>query len=176
MASSFQARNQLRGPKPVVGANFRIADNPTRIRPASYNYARLRLTASVKLDPHLIVALGAGVAEVWRAEQTEIISSAVALEQPRPSCPDWRMCMITLSSSKCLVLALVAITSVGTSASAQGTAAPVMTRAVDETQAARRIAFVHEEIWVRPGTLALAYPRWIPGEQGRPVLFNNSRL
>ena len=41
-----------------------------------------------------------------------------------------------------------------------------MTLVVDETQAARRIAFVHEEIQVRPGTLALAYPRWIPGEHG----------
>ncbi len=41
-----------------------------------------------------------------------------------------------------------------------------MTLVVDETQAARRIAFVHEEIQVRPGPLALAYPRWIPGEHG----------
>jgi predicted metalloprotease with PDZ domain len=37
---------------------------------------------------------------------------------------------------------------------------------VDETQAARRIALVHEEIYVRPGLLTLAYPRWIPGEHG----------
>jgi predicted metalloprotease with PDZ domain len=37
---------------------------------------------------------------------------------------------------------------------------------VDETQAARRIGYVHEEISVRPGPLALAYPRWIPGEHG----------
>jgi predicted metalloprotease with PDZ domain len=41
-----------------------------------------------------------------------------------------------------------------------------MTLSVDETQAARRIAFVHEEIRVHPGPLALAYPRWIPGEHG----------
>jgi predicted metalloprotease with PDZ domain len=41
-----------------------------------------------------------------------------------------------------------------------------MTLVVDETQAARRIASVHEEIRVRPGSLALAYPLWIPGEHG----------
>ncbi len=49
---------------------------------------------------------------------------------------------------------------------AQSISAPTMTLAVDETQAARRIAFVHEEIRVRPGRLALAYPLWIPGEHG----------
>jgi len=41
-----------------------------------------------------------------------------------------------------------------------------MTLMVDETQASRRIAFVREEIRVAPGSLALAYPRWIPGEHG----------
>jgi len=41
-----------------------------------------------------------------------------------------------------------------------------MTLVVDETQEARRIAFVHEEIRVQPGPLALAYPKWIPGEHG----------
>jgi predicted metalloprotease with PDZ domain len=41
-----------------------------------------------------------------------------------------------------------------------------MNLVVDETQAARRIASVHEEIRVRPGSLALAYPLWIPGEHG----------
>jgi predicted metalloprotease with PDZ domain len=41
-----------------------------------------------------------------------------------------------------------------------------MTVAVDESQAARRIAFVHEEIPVVSGTVALAYPKWIPGEHG----------
>jgi predicted metalloprotease with PDZ domain len=44
--------------------------------------------------------------------------------------------------------------------------APTITVVVDETQAARRIAFVHEEIQVKPGMLALAYPKWIPGEHG----------
>jgi hypothetical protein len=43
---------------------------------------------------------------------------------------------------------------------------PVMSLLVDETQEARRIAFVHEEIRVHPGPLALAYPKWIPGEHG----------
>jgi predicted metalloprotease with PDZ domain len=49
---------------------------------------------------------------------------------------------------------------------AQSTSAPTMTLVVDETQAFRRIAFVHEQIRVEPGPLALAYPRWIPGEHG----------
>ncbi len=53
-----------------------------------------------------------------------------------------------------------------TCARAQSASAPNMTLVVDETQAARRIAFVHEEIRVRPGSLALAYPLWIPGEHG----------
>jgi predicted metalloprotease with PDZ domain len=72
--------------------------------------------------------------------------------------------MITPLSPKWIVFAVVAITAVATSA--QDKPAPAMTLVVDETQAARRIAFVHEEIRVRPGTLALAYPRWIPGEHG----------
>lgn len=41
-----------------------------------------------------------------------------------------------------------------------------MTLVVDETQAPRQIAFVHEEIRVHPGRVALAYPKWIPGEHG----------
>lgn len=49
---------------------------------------------------------------------------------------------------------------------AQNPPAPTMALLVDESQAARRIAFVHEEIRVKPGRLALAYPRWIPGEHG----------
>ncbi len=60
---------------------------------------------------------------------------------------------------------VVAITAVGTGARGQS-AQPAMTLLVDETQASRRIAFVREEIRVRPGMLALAYPRWIPGEHG----------
>jgi predicted metalloprotease with PDZ domain len=76
------------------------------------------------------------------------------------------MHMITLLRQNYLVLVLAAMTAVATNASAQDTSAPVMTLVVDETQAARRIAFVHEEIRVQPGNLALAYPRWIPGEHG----------
>ncbi len=49
---------------------------------------------------------------------------------------------------------------------AQSTTVPTMTLFVDETQASRRIAFVHEEIRVQQGPLALAFPRWIPGEHG----------
>ena len=74
--------------------------------------------------------------------------------------------MKTLLSRKFLVLTLIATAGGATCASAQDTLEPAMTLVVDETQAARRIAFVHEEISVRPGTLALAYPRWIPGEHG----------
>ena len=72
--------------------------------------------------------------------------------------------MITLLCPKWLVFAAVAITAAATSA--QDKSAPALTLVVDETQAARRIAYVHEEIRVRPGMLALAYPRWIPGEHG----------
>ena len=49
---------------------------------------------------------------------------------------------------------------------AEPTARPNLTLVVDESQASRRIAFVHEEIRVQPGPLALAYPLWIPGEHG----------
>ena len=73
--------------------------------------------------------------------------------------------MITLLRPRCFVVALIAITAV-TGAAAQDASRPVMTLTVDETHAPQRIAFVHEEIRVRPGTLALAYPRWIPGEHG----------
>ena len=75
--------------------------------------------------------------------------------------------MITLLHPRRLVLALMAVTALATSAPGQDTSAsPTMTLIVDERQSARRIAFVHEEIRVRPGSLALAYPRWIPGEHG----------
>jgi hypothetical protein len=70
--------------------------------------------------------------------------------------------MFTLFSPKRLVLELVAMTAIA--ASAQDKSAPAMTLVVDETQGTRRIAFVHEEIRVRPGAVTLAYPKWIPGE------------
>jgi predicted metalloprotease with PDZ domain len=73
--------------------------------------------------------------------------------------------MIGLHLPKCVILAVV-LTAVTTRAGAQEASPPTMTLIVDETQAARRIAFVHEEIRVRPGSLGLAYPRWIPGEHG----------
>jgi len=69
-------------------------------------------------------------------------------------------------SPKYLVVILIAVVLVATIAGAQDAPTPVMTLVVDETQAARRIAFVHEEIRVRPGMLTLAYPQWIPGEHG----------
>ena len=74
--------------------------------------------------------------------------------------------MITLISPKRLVLELVAMTAILANASAQEPSVPVMTLVVDETQSARRIAFVHEKIRVQPGAVALAYPKWIPGEHG----------
>jgi predicted metalloprotease with PDZ domain len=49
---------------------------------------------------------------------------------------------------------------------AQSNSVPTMSLLVDETQAFRRIAFVHEQIRVEPGPLALMFPRWIPGEHG----------
>jgi hypothetical protein len=74
--------------------------------------------------------------------------------------------MIALLSPKCVVYALLAMSAAATSVLAQDVSMPAMTLLVDETQAARRIGFVREEICVRPGPLALAYPRWIPGEHG----------
>jgi predicted metalloprotease with PDZ domain len=49
---------------------------------------------------------------------------------------------------------------------AQSEASPAMSLVVDESQAPRELAFVHEQIQVRPGPLDLAYPKWIPGEHG----------
>jgi predicted metalloprotease with PDZ domain len=49
---------------------------------------------------------------------------------------------------------------------AQKKTSPVIALVVDESQAPRRIAFAHEVIQVRPGTVELAYPKWIPGEHG----------
>lgn len=48
----------------------------------------------------------------------------------------------------------------------QHESAPAIKLLVDESQAARQIAFVREEIPVKPGALSLAYPKWIPGEHG----------
>jgi predicted metalloprotease with PDZ domain len=73
--------------------------------------------------------------------------------------------MIAVQSPKFLVLVILAAgTNLGVRA--QSATTPAMTLVVDETQAARRISFVHEELEVQPGALALAYPRWIPGEHG----------
>jgi predicted metalloprotease with PDZ domain len=72
--------------------------------------------------------------------------------------------MVLLVWLKRLPVVLVAVTAV--QAVALNTPKPTMALVVDETQAARRIAFVHEEIRVQPGPLALAYPRWIPGDHG----------
>ena len=60
----------------------------------------------------------------------------------------------------------VALAFLPTAVGAQGGLQPVMTLVVDETQAARQIAFVREELSVQPGPFALAYPKWIPGEHG----------
>jgi predicted metalloprotease with PDZ domain len=71
-----------------------------------------------------------------------------------------------LSPRAFFILIFVAMIVAVPGASAQSTSAPTMTLVVDETQAARRIAFVHEEIKVHPGLLALAFPLWIPGDHG----------
>lgn len=68
-------------------------------------------------------------------------------------------------SSKCLKTTFFAMVAVA-ACSAQDTLKPAMTLVVDESQAARKISFVHEEIRVQPGALTLAYPLWIPGEHG----------
>jgi len=73
--------------------------------------------------------------------------------------------MIAPPSTKCLVLVMLAVAA-NLSVRAQTASAAAMTLVVDETQAGRRISFVHEELGVQPGALALAYPRWIPGEHG----------
>jgi predicted metalloprotease with PDZ domain len=69
-------------------------------------------------------------------------------------------------SPKCVILALVVTNATASLARAQGPVKPTVVLTVDERQAARRIAFVHEEIAVKPGALTLSYPRWIPGEHG----------
>jgi predicted metalloprotease with PDZ domain len=75
--------------------------------------------------------------------------------------------MIRLLPSRVLLIpAFVVTIGIARPAYAQSASAPAMTLVVDETQAARRIAFVHEEIRVKPGSLALSYPLWIPGDHG----------
>lgn len=69
-------------------------------------------------------------------------------------------------SPKYVILALVFTNAAVSLARAQGSGKPVVALTVDERQAARRIAFVHEEITTAPGAVTLAYPRWIPGEHG----------
>lgn len=63
-------------------------------------------------------------------------------------------------------IALVSLVSLVPAVRAQQVSSPVMTLVVDASQAPRRIAFAHEEIQVHPGTVELAYPKWIPGEHG----------
>jgi predicted metalloprotease with PDZ domain len=77
-----------------------------------------------------------------------------------------RRWVIALYPARCVLGLLVLLIGSVVMAPGQQTAGPVMTLVVDETQEARRIAFVHEEIPVRPGALVLAYPAWIPGEHG----------
>jgi len=74
--------------------------------------------------------------------------------------------MIARRRLKSLAILSIAFASAAVIRPSEQTAGPVMVLVVDETQAARRIAFVHEEIPVKSGSLSLAYPRWIPGEHG----------
>lgn len=73
--------------------------------------------------------------------------------------------MIKLFSFRTFTSNLLALVALTVAVFAQGTAS-TMTLVVDESQAPRRIAFVHEEIRVQPGHLSLSYPMWIPGEHG----------
>src|SRR5579863_7591551 len=79
---------------------------------------------------------------------------------------DWRLYMNRSFPLTYFGLLLVAMMVVAAAARGQNPASPVMTLVVDETQAPRRIAFVHEEIRVPAGDVKLAFPKWIPGEHG----------
>src|SRR5215813_9858741 len=68
--------------------------------------------------------------------------------------------------ARCCSFSLAVTLSFCSVAFAQKSSTPVMTLVVDETQAARRIVSVREEIKTQPGVLDLAYPSWIPGEHG----------
>ena len=68
--------------------------------------------------------------------------------------------------ARCCSFSLAVTLSFCSVAFAQKNSTPVMTLVVDETQAARRIVSVREEIKTQPGVLDLAYPSWIPGEHG----------
>lgn len=74
--------------------------------------------------------------------------------------------MCPLLGRKALALALFTLAVAAARGATQSNPAPAVTLLVDETQAPRQIAVVHEEIRVKPGTVALAYPKWIPGEHG----------
>jgi hypothetical protein len=65
-----------------------------------------------------------------------------------------------------MIVAVFAVLTGNLGASSSSVAAPAMKLVVDESQAPRKLAFIHEELQVRPGALALAYPKWIPGEHG----------
>lgn len=69
-------------------------------------------------------------------------------------------------STALFLVSLVLITSTPFFLFAESTSAATMALLVDESRAPQRLAFVHEEIQVHPGPLALAYPKWIPGEHG----------
>jgi predicted metalloprotease with PDZ domain len=74
--------------------------------------------------------------------------------------------MLKLLSPKCLGVILFLVVTFRLAATAQQRTSPNMTLVVDESEAPRRIAFVHEDIRVQPGPLELSYPLWIPGEHG----------
>ncbi|MGH9717766.1 MAG: hypothetical protein ACRD4R_13710 [Candidatus Acidiferrales bacterium] len=74
--------------------------------------------------------------------------------------------MNSLSDPRRFAFLFIAIAAFAVAVGAQQQNAPVVTLVVDESQAPRQIAFVHEEIRVQSGTLELAYPKWIPGEHG----------
>ncbi|MDE3168510.1 MAG: hypothetical protein KGL75_00080, partial [Acidobacteriota bacterium] len=73
---------------------------------------------------------------------------------------------ITAKHAAIFFSVIALLCSLGPGVRAQDQSAPVIRLVVDESQAPRQIAFAHEEIQVHPGTVELAYPKWIPGEHG----------
>lgn len=63
-------------------------------------------------------------------------------------------------------LAAAALIALLSSAAAAATAPPPIELTVDARECARRILHVREVFPARPGMMALAYPKWIPGDHG----------
>jgi len=98
------------------------------------------------------------LSDLWR----EVFFTAATRDGSRKGRGElWRICMLKRFGA--ILLLLVGFARAATT---QQTSSPNMTLVVDESEARRRIAFVHEDIRVQPGPLELSYPLWIPGEHG----------